>query len=326
MSTQLANKIGFDKLMRLFAIVAAKINFLVIAIWSIYTANPERHWDGYQYFKAFNSSSLTEAYNYVGRYPEIFLQYTYFVLHDLAPGLNVTQIIIFNGLLAGFMVLAFHISVLLTFGKKISVLTVMISALATSPGIGLQISRQSISIFIICIVVIWLIKLRRSATLIILVTTALTHHGSVIVNFVNLCFFKNKLRLGTVTIIIGFIVILSISSYFELNYNEFVFSPEAPFSVLSYNVVLLVSLILMAIKKFYAFSNSHLFLLVIVCALLSIFPTFMVKRVFFGVELTIIPYLLGITASSISKNFVILITFLLFANVLKLFFIIWSLG
>jgi hypothetical protein len=304
--------------MRTIALISAIINLLTVVIWVINTADPLLHWDGIQYFNAYTSVTLTESYNHVGRFPEILLQYIYFGLYKIKSDLTVTQIIIFNGCLAGCALFIFHVCILLRLNKRLATMVVLISCVATSPGIGMQLSRQAISVFLVAAISVLLLSRGRFSTLPTIMLTALTHHGSIVINILNSIFLKNNIRVGIIFGILAIILIVSIADYFKLNYQEFLFQPNKPFSVLSYNVLFILAFIILFLNKLDIINKPKILAVMMITMLLSIFPNFFFKRVFFAIELTVIPYVLGILASSLKQNFNLFIAILTTLNFFKL--------
>ena len=278
-------------------------SFLISTItFAVVTADTEIHWDGNNYYRGFLSLQQLDyeaTYMTMTRPGEIYLQGLYAIIGQFFQPSRAEQVIILNSVIFSLTYFfacyfyVFHVSNL----QSDKVTTFFLILLMSQPGLPLQLARQSIAFaFLILIISLITLKFNKKISAILAPLLALLTHRFSIFVAIYLVFLNNwkALLWG---LLIAFMSIHSILhadlfglSTYNMHFNVARYKSAAMFTN-PYHIYLLIITILIVANYRVSFANiMPLFLFIL---FLNLFPSHLFKRLFFGVDLFMIPLAMG---------------------------------
>lgn len=275
------------------------------SIFSVITADPEKHWDIYNYYDGFLNIYLNKdvfSYIYFGQGIEFLLNSLYYITSFFWWPSRPYSLIIFNSFLFYFIFLisgvvyslylrGYYEKENIKIDKNMIFVACISSIYSFIPlGITLQLARQTITFSIILLIATILHRLvtnKNIITFALFISIAISHTGSLLLSFIfNEKPIRNSIYLITLSILIGNLYVVLFPASNSIS-NIFSIIETDVFSNIYMNGI--GAILIIALLTSGSSLNFRDYIIIITIILYTTLPYLFLSRIFYGIEWVLLP-------------------------------------
>ncbi len=299
-----------SKYAHFFIVMAAIIiNFARLVSWTLLTADPTVHNDSVLYFKGYEVI-LQEGFQqfgvneYFGKSTEVLLPLIYFISSFIFTVQNENQLILFHTIIFSII---YTLALLKIFYVKKGFLLykarygyaskywIVIFMSVCPPGVAMQTSRQAIAFAVTIYILSNMYDRWKSYYPFLgIILTTLMHVGSVLNTMLVMLIYKNKIHILYLflLLVVAYIIVSIdiVNSLLNLNYAEFRYQESSSFTYSMLINALIFLFLFNTPRRFDEFLSLIPIVMIIITLLFDY--QFFLRRVFFGFDFFIIPFIL----------------------------------